>query len=129
MNIEEVKEEIFKMQTLERETRIKYSLIEKDFQKNYKPIEDRLTEFVREFRYRHEIQWINNFVKEKTDDIIRRFGFCPEKELENIKGEAIMSYPYHTFNCHSEGVEYTIRCSDGDSYGDFDWEEIEEIMK
>lgn len=130
MKIEEVKEEIFKIEVLKHEVYNKHHLIEKQLQKDRKPIDDKLAEFVREFKSRHENQWIDNFVKEKTNDIIQKFGFCPEKELESIKGEAIMSYPYYDFDYHSKGIGYNIRYPNyDDGYDSFSWEEVEKIMK
>jgi hypothetical protein len=130
MNIEEVKEEIFKIEVLKHEAHNKHHLIKMKLQKDRKPIDDKLAEFVREFKSKHENQWIDNFVKEKTDNFIQRFGFCTEKELESIKGLAIMSYSYYDFDYHSKGITYNIRCSDGDDgYDSFSWQEIEEIMK
>jgi vacuolar-type H+-ATPase subunit B/Vma2 len=131
MNIEEVKEEIFKIEALKHEAYNKHHLIDQKLAKDRKTFDEKINEFVKEFKSRHENQWIDNYVKEKTDDIIRRFKFCPEKELENIKGESIMSYPYYDFDYHSNGIGYNIRrCSyEDDDYGNFSWQEIEEIMK
>jgi hypothetical protein len=130
MNIEEIKEEILKIEVLKNEAYNKHHLIEKQLQEDRKPIDEKIDEFVKEFKSRLENQWIHNYVKEKMYDTFKQFGFCSEEDLENIKGDAIIQYPFYDFDYYKDGISFSVRRpSDDDDYHNYSWKEIAETMK